>query len=460
MNPLAVICVDDEQTILDSLKIELEEVLGDEYLLEMAQSGEEALEVLLELKDDNYEVAVVIADYIMPEMKGDEVLKRIHEISPNTLKIMLTGQADVQGVVNAINAAKLYRYLSKPWQAEDLKLTVKEALYSYLQSRNLAEKNVELEAMNRQLQQLIKEQSDLIAKLHENETRLFQLNQAYERFVPSQFLDWLQKKSIIDVELGDCVEKEMSVLFSDIRDFTSLSETMSPEDNFKFINSYLYRMEPIIIEHKGFIDKYVGDGIMALFGGGADDALQAGIAMLYELKEYNKTRITPERTPIKIGVGINTGSLMLGTVGGRNRMDGTVISDAVNLAARIESLTKAYQVSLLISDRTFLQLQHPDAYDIRNIGKIRVKGKSELVTVYEVFDADISEVKEGKLATLEMFTEGLSFYNLNSFSEAKKLFEECLRVNSKDRVARVYLQCCEKQILSQDRFMDFDSDHA
>ena len=195
MNQLAVICVDDEQTILDSLKIELEEILGNEYFLEMAQSGEEALEVLLELKEENYEVAVVIADYIMPEMKGDEVLKRIHELSPQTLKIMLTGQADLEGVVNAINAAKLYRYLSKPWQAEDLKLTVKEALYSYNQAQILAEKNAKLEEMNRQLQELIKDQSGLIYKLHENETRLFQLNQAYERFVPSQFLDWLQKKS-------------------------------------------------------------------------------------------------------------------------------------------------------------------------------------------------------------------------------------------------------------------------
>lgn len=460
MNPLAVICVDDEQTILDSLKIELEEVLGDEYLLEIAQSGEEALEVLLELTEDNYEVAVVIADYIMPEMKGDEVLKRIHQISPKTLKIMLTGQADIEGVVNAINAAKLYRYLSKPWQAEDLKLTVKEALYSYLQSRNLEEKNVELEGMNRQLQQLIKEQSDLITKLHENEIRLFELNQSYERFVPSQFLDWLNKTSIVDVELGDCVEKEMSVLFSDIRDFTTLSETMTPEDNFKFINSYLYRMEPIIIEHSGFIDKYVGDGIMALFGRSADDALQAGIAMLHQLREYNKTRNVPERIPLKIGVGINTGSLMLGTVGGKNRMDGTVISDAVNLAARIESLTKVYQVSLLISDRTFLQLNDPGAYAIRNIGKIRVKGKSELVTVYEVFDADISEVKEGKLATLPTFREGLSFYNFNNFTEAKQLFEECLKIHPEDTVAQVYLQFCERQMLSQDRLMDWDSELA
>ncbi|NEP44814.1 MAG: adenylate/guanylate cyclase domain-containing protein [Okeania sp. SIO2H7] len=235
---------------------------------------------------------------------------------------------------------------------------------------------------------------------------------------------------------------------------------MTSEENFTFINSYLSRMEPIIIENKGFIDKYVGDGIMTLFGGGADDAVKAGIAMLHQLRDYNKTRTTPERMPIKIGVGINTGSLMLGTVGGKNRMDGTVISDAVNLAARIESLTKVYQVSLLISHNTFLQLQNPDAYAIRNIGKVRVKGKSELVTVYEVFDADISEVKEGKLATLEMFAEGLSFYNVSSFAQAKQLFEECLRVCSEDAIARVYLQWCQEQIVSQDRLMDLDSELA
>ena len=457
MNSLAIICVDDEQTILDSLKIELEETLGDEYLLEMAQSGEEALEVLSELLEDEYEVAVVIVDYIMPEMKGDELLKRIHKISPKTLKIMLTGQADLAGVVNAINSAKLYRYLSKPWQAEDLQLTLKEALYSYTQEKQLADKKAKLEQMNQQLQELINEQNILINKLHENESRLFQLNQAYERFVPSQFLQWLNKNSIVDVELGDHVEKEMSVLFSDIRDFTALSEAMNPQDNFKFINSYLSRMEPAIIENQGFIDKYIGDGIMALFGGGADDAVQAGIAMLKQLQLYNQTWGTPERPPLKIGIGINTGSLMLGTVGGKNRMDGTVISDAVNLAARLESLTKNYRVSLLISHHTFLQLENPERYAIRSIGRVNVKGKLELVTVYEVFDLDASKIKEGKLATRQKFTEALSFYNLNEFEEATPLFEECLQVNPEDTVAKIYLRCCQEQTLLPASALDSDS---
>ncbi len=167
----------------------------------------------------------------------------------------------------------------------------------------------------------------------------FQLNDACGRFVPHQFLSFLGYESIVEVKLGDAVKKEMSILFSDIRNFTSLSETMTPDDNFKFINGYLKRMEPAIEKNNGFIDKYIGDAIMALFGGTADDAVKAGIKMLQLLNEYNTTRQRPERPPISIGIGINTGSLILGIVGGSNRISGTVISDAVNLASRIESLT-------------------------------------------------------------------------------------------------------------------------
>ena len=230
--------------------------------------------------------------------------------------------------------------------------------------------------------------SKLYTEVRESEKRLAQLNKAYERFVPSQFLKFLDKSSIIDVELGDQVQLEMSVLFSDIRDFTTLSESMTPEDNFRFINSYLSRMEPVINQNNGFIDKYIGDAIMALFSGDANNAVNAGIAMLNRLLEYNQNRANSGYAPIKIGIGINTGSLMLGTVGGQNRMDGTVISDAVNLASRVESLTKNYGVSLLITQETFLRLENPSEYAIRTLDRVKVKGKSESVTVYEVFDAD------------------------------------------------------------------------
>ncbi|MCA1992138.1 MAG: response regulator, partial [Coleofasciculus sp. S288] len=115
MNQPVIICVDDEATVLDSLEIELRKALGDEYLIEIAESGEEALELVEELLEAQHEVALVISDHIMPSMKGDELLKRIHAILPQTLKIMLTGQANLEAVANAINYANLYRYIAKPW---------------------------------------------------------------------------------------------------------------------------------------------------------------------------------------------------------------------------------------------------------------------------------------------------------------------------------------------------------
>ncbi|MGB3532624.1 MAG: AAA family ATPase [Microcoleaceae cyanobacterium] len=269
---------------------------------------------------------------------------------------------------------------------------------------------------------------------------LFNLNQAYERFVPGQFLQFLNKNSIVDVQLGDQVQLEMSVLFSDIRNFTTLSELMTPTENFQFINSYLSQMEPVITAHQGFIDKYIGDAIMALFSGAADNAVQAAIAMLDQLQKYNQSLSNIGLNPIQIGIGINTGSLMLGTVGGERRMEGTVISDAVNLAARIESLTKEYGISLLISQQTFSRLQNPDDYAIRQVDQVRVKGKSELVTVYEVFDADPPTVKEKKLATLPLFTKAYSDYHCQAFLQAAQRFEECLKQNPGDRIARIYLK--------------------
>ncbi|MEW6497045.1 MAG: adenylate/guanylate cyclase domain-containing protein [Cyanobacteriota bacterium] len=578
MTKQVIICVDDETTILRSIKAELKEAIGNDYLIEIAETGEEALELLQELLEDGYEIPLIISDYIMPGMKGDELLRHVHLLSPTTLNILLTGQATIEAVGNAVNYAKLYRYIAKPWQAEDFKLTVTKALHSYFQDKKLAEQNIQLQLMNQKLEELNRAQAALIAQLHEKENRLtqfleampvgvfvanaqgkpyyinsraqqllgkgtvanatseelseiyqlylegseqlypsnedilhralkgesstaddieirqggkvipieawgtpiydekgnityaiaafqditerkkaeaererfteelYQLNQAFSRFVPRQFLQFLDKESITDVQLGDSVQQEdMSVLFSDIRDFTTLSESMTPQENFRFINSYLSRMGPIISDHQGFIDKYIGDAIMALFSGGADNALKAGIAMLHRLADYNQHRANAGYTPIQIGIGINTGCLMLGTVGEQNRMDGTVISDAVNLASRLESLTKNYRVSLLISNHTFSRLQNPADYAIRMIDQVQVKGKSERVTVYEVFDADLAHLREGKLATAGIFAEALSLYNQQNGRGATQLFQEILRINPGDKVAQFYLQCSQQQ---------------
>lgn len=430
MTKQVIVCVDDESTILRSLKAELKHTFGNTYQIEIAEGGEDALELVAELLEEGYEIPLIISDYIMPDMKGDELLRRVHEISPKTLKVMLTGQATIEAVANAIKYAKLYRYISKPWQTEDLKLTVTEAVHSYDREKQLGLQNALLRDMNQKLELALERQ----LKLTESATR----------FVPNEFVSLLGLESLIDVQLGDSVEKEMSVLFSDIRDFTTLSESLTPQENFNFINSYLSRMEPAIRENHGFIDKYIGDAIMALFARSADDAVKAGIAMNQSIKTYNQHRINSGYQTIKIGIGINTGTLMLGTVGGKTRMDSTVISDAVNLASRVESLTKSYGVSMLITQNTFLQLKEAASYAIRNIGRVRVKGKSELVTIYEVFDGDSPEVKEGKLATLPIFLEGLYHYAAGKHQEAAKLFDDCLERNPLDRVAQNYRQRCQE----------------
>jgi class 3 adenylate cyclase/HAMP domain-containing protein len=208
-------------------------------------------------------------------------------------------------------------------------------------------------------------------------------NLAIERFVPHAFLSIVGKPSIVEVELGDNKREKMSILFSDIRSFTTLSESMTPDENFAFINAYLERMGPVIRDHGGFIDKYIGDAIMALFPH-ADDAVRAGLAMLATLDRFNADRRAAGLDPIAIGVGINTGSLMLGTIGERHRMDGTVISDAVNLAARVESLTKDYHVPLLISEYTREELADPAAYAIQPVDVVVVKGKTRPVALFAV----------------------------------------------------------------------------
>ncbi|WP_373533660.1 adenylate/guanylate cyclase domain-containing protein, partial [Microcoleus sp.] len=166
------------------------------------------------------------------------------------------------------------------------------------------------------------------------------------------------------------------------------------------------------------------------------------------LVEYNQNRANCGYPPIQIGIGINTGTLMLGTVGGPNRMDGTVISDAVNLASRVESLTKNYGVSLLITQSTYWRLENPSQYAIRTLDTVKVKGKSEAVTVYEVFDCDSPEIKAGKLATLELFAEARALYLEGKLAEAARLFAECWRQNQGDRAAKIYWERCHSKLES------------
>jgi two-component system sensor histidine kinase ChiS len=232
----------------------------------------------------------------------------------------------------------------------------------------------------------------------------------------------------------------MTVLFSDIRTFTSMSEQMTPQENFNFINAYLGRVSPVIREHNGFIDKYIGDAIMALFPGHPQDALEAAIAMQEELAAYNQNRRQKARQPIHIGVGLHCGRVMLGTVGEAARMEGTVISDAVNLAYRLEELTKLYGAAILVSEQTLNSLDENGRYTARFLGRVRVKGKTEVVSVLEILDGAPAEEAALKQQTREDFECGLRHYLDQKMEEARECFERVTAVHPADQAAQLYLR--------------------
>ncbi len=277
--------------------------------------------------------------------------------------------------------------------------------------------------------------------VHEKEIR--ELINSYERFVPKQLLAILGKSDIKEVKLGDHVEQILTILFSDIRDFTSISELLSPKETFEFINNYLSQMETYIRIYNGFIDKYIGDSIMAVFHTSADDAIDCSLLMQKQLSFYNENRKKMGLTPINIGIGLNTGLCVLGTVGGCDRMEGTVISDTVNLSSRIESLTKKYGVKLLISENTLNNISDTSKYSIRFIDRVLVKGKKQSQSIYEVFDNDDEKTKELKLKYIPMFEEALAHYHYKHIDRAIELLEKCIELNPEDKPAQVYLERCK-----------------
>ncbi|XDD49705.1 adenylate/guanylate cyclase domain-containing protein [Leptospira sp. WS92.C1] len=301
-------------------------------------------------------------------------------------------------------------------------------------------------AMALKFSKLHNESDRLNRELNIKNKELITLYVSYARFVPKEFLLNLGKESILDVKLGDQIEKEMTVMFSDIRSFTELSEKMTPEENFNFINSYLKRMSPIIQVNSGYIDKFLGDGIMALFQQQVDDALNAAIEMQKYMITYNQYRNKKNYIPIKIGIGLHYGKLMLGTIGGEERMEGTVISDAVNLASRIESLTKLYGCDIIVSEQALFRMSNPDKFHYRLLDTVNVKGKSDHVSVFEIFDG-LSDVDlRLRLDTKGLFEKGIDLYRAQEFKESFSHFQDVLRLNPNDTAAKLFVLRCEQAI--------------
>jgi len=391
-----ILIVDDE---LVNLQVLVNHLSLQNYAITQASNGMEALDVIRK----GFKPDLILLDVMMPKMTGYELCKKIREQFPahEMPVVLLTVKNQVSDLVEGFSSGA-NDYLTKPISKNELLARIKTHI------------------------------------------RLAKINVAYGRFVPHEFLQFLERESIVDVQLGDQVQKEMTVLFADIRSFTSRSERMSPKENFDFLNACLSEVSPVIRKHNGFIDKYIGDAIMALFPQTADDAVQAAIEMQKQVSLYNIYLQQKGDEPITIGIGLHTGSLMLGTVGESQRMETTVIADAVNLASRLEGLTKLYGVDILISEQTLCLLDDAQNYKYRFLGRVKVKGKSQAVGVFEVYDANPQDVIELKMQTRAEFEEAVELYVEEKFAQAQQVFQQVLQRNEQDRVTQLYIERCKK----------------
>ncbi len=426
-----VLIVDDTP---DNIQI-LMGTLKDQYAIVAAINGEKALKMAVaEPRPD-----LILLDIMMPGMDGFEVCSRLKS-DPETRDIPVIFLSALDDTANKVKGftTGAVDYISKPFQPQEVHVRVNTHLTMSRLKRSLAEKNEELRVYSEGLEERVKQRTAELASL----------NNIYERFVPREFIDLLQKNSILEINLGDQVSRNMTVMFADIRGWTTLLEKMTPEEAFRFINAYLRRVNPVIKECNGFIDQFYGDGVMALFPGTPDDAVRAAVRMQEAVAEYNRQREKDGFGPIGIGVGLHRADLMLGVIGSEDRMQGAVVADAVNLAARIEGLNKIYGSYVSLSDETLSAMKESDRYRYRFIDKVRVKGREDAVTVYEVFEGDPAGLAELKEQTKPAFESGIQLYYSKKFSEASVHFNQVLEKNPADLAARIYLKRCANYMVN------------
>lgn len=285
-----------------------------------------------------------------------------------------------------------------------------------------------------------------IREAKEREAAMRKIFDATEKFVPYQFIKSLGHEAITEVKLGDQVEKIVTVLFTDIRNYTSLSEQLTPEETFGFICLFNARMGPIIKKHDGFINQYLGDSIMAIFPLNADGALRAAIEMQKEVAELSIDLQKKTNQPIQIGIGMHTGPLIMGITGDLDRMDACTISDTVNTASRIETLTKHYKTSILLTGASLDGISNKEEFLLRNLGLVQLKGKNQSINLYECFNCGSAKDIQYKKETLSIFNNGVSFYYNKSFADAVKAFGEVLRLNPSDPTAIFFLNHTQRMI--------------
>lgn len=262
--------------------------------------------------------------------------------------------------------------------------------------------------------------------------------QFYYKFVPEKFRELLGKERFTDLNLGDAESRELTVLFTDIRSFSLNSEMMTAKENFEFVNVIYGKAGPIVRKHGGFVDKYIGDAVMALFES-PDSAVACGIELYREIVLDHSTAETLGISDINIGIGIHTGMARIGIVGESERLSGTVISDTVNLSSRLESLTKQYHTAMLVSKDTLDRMTDPESLDLRYLGILQVAGVNEVKAVYEVLDCIDGEIRDLRSASKNDFREAVRLFHLGRRDDAAALLQKMIDEGRADDTVQLYL---------------------
>ena len=277
------------------------------------------------------------------------------------------------------------------------------------------------------------------AKLRLLNERQRALVEASVRFVPRPFLEFLGRSDLTLIQRGDSTRQHLGILFSDLRGFTSLAETREPQEIFDLLNRYLDAVVPSIHKNLGFVDKYIGDAIMALFPHRAERAVQAAVEMFHALYTFTEH----DDVPLQMGIGIHWGEVVLGTLGSTDRWESTVIGDTVNLAARLEGMTKAYSCPLIISDALVSALPSDHPYLLRPLELVRVKGRTTPVTIYEVINAHPEATRTERLSTLDQMKIAFERYKIGDIEAALVQLREAQVCCPLDPLPKLLIERCE-----------------
>ncbi len=409
-----LLVVDDNPA---NIKI-LSDLLKVNYRVLVATNGAACLKQAVAQKPD-----VILLDIMMPEMNGYDVCKRLKEDRTTAAipVVFLTAMSQVEDEQKGFELGAV-DFITKPISPPVLLARVK----THLRLKEAAD--------------LIKDKTLLLEKqVRERTQELSRTNEAFARFVPHSFLQLLGKKNILSVNLADYIAGEMTIMFTDIRSYTTLAESMTPREVFEFTNNYHNRTAPIISDHNGFVQQFQGDGVMAIFPHGATGALNAAIDIQKKISEYNLERTRKNRSPLSVGVGLHFGPIIAGIIGDQHRWEASVISDTVNTASRMEGLTKHYGVKIAISETIFMSIEELSKYNFRFLDKIKVKGKTKPLSVYEVFDADREDVLAAKKEIKNYFDKGQWHYYTGEYELAITYFQQVLEKLPEDLPAKIYL---------------------